>query len=72
VQWRMMLAFAETWSSPPFPVSGEEIKAAGVPEGPLVGRIRKEIESWWVDTDFTDDKLAAIERLKAVVQGLIY
>jgi poly(A) polymerase len=37
-----------------------------------VGSIRKEIESWWVDTDFTDDKLAAIERLKAVVQGLIY
>ncbi|MEW6598644.1 MAG: CCA tRNA nucleotidyltransferase [Pseudomonadota bacterium] len=71
-QWRMMLAVAETWSPPPFPVTGEEIKAAGAPEGPLVGRIRKEIESWWVDTDFTDDKLAAIERLKAVVQGLIY
>lgn len=71
-QWRMLYIYPDSWTPPPFPVSGAEIAAAGVPEGPLHGRIRREIEDWWVDMDFTDDKLAAIERLKAVAQGLAY
>ena len=44
--------------------------AAGVPEGPLVGRILAEVEEWWIDSDFTDDKLSIAERLKAVAQGI--
>jgi len=32
----------------------------------------KEVEDWWVDQDFIDDKLAAVERLKAVAQGMAY
>jgi len=71
-QWRMLHVYAGTWSPPPFPLSGEEIKAAGVPEGPLVGQVRREVEDWWLDLDFTDDKLAVLERLKAVAQGLAY
>jgi poly(A) polymerase len=46
--------------------------AAGVPEGPLIGQVRREVEDWWIDLDFTDDKLAVLERLKAVAQGLAY
>ncbi len=71
-QWRMLYVFAETWAPPPFPLSGQEIKAAGVPEGPLVGQVRREVEAWWVDLDFPDDKLAVLERLKAVAQGIAY
>lgn len=71
-QWRMLYAYPDTWTPPPFPISAEEIKAAGVAEGPLFGRVRREVEDWWIDLDFTDDKLAAIERLKAVAQGLVY
>ncbi len=71
-QWRMLLVYPDTWTPPPFPISGDEILASGVPHGPLVGIVRSEIESWWLDLDFTDDKLAAIERLKAVAQGLAY
>ncbi len=71
-QWRAMIPLAETWSPPPFPLTGEEVLAAGVPKGPLVGQVMKEVEAWWVDLDFIDDKLAAVERLKAVVQGMVY
>jgi len=71
-QWRMLLVYPDTWTPPPFPLSGEEIMAAGVAEGPLVGRVRQEIETWWIDLDFTDDKMAVLERLKAVAQGLAY
>lgn len=71
-QWRGLLALGATWSPPAFPITGEQILASGAPEGPLVGRIRKEVEDWWIDQDFPDDPLSAVERLKAVAQGLAY
>ena len=37
VQWRMLYVYADAWTPPPFPLDGAEIKAAGVPEGPLDG-----------------------------------
>lgn len=70
-QWRALLALAETWTPPVFPLSGEEVMRAGTPKGPLVGEVLREVESWWVDQDFIDDKLSVIERLKAVVQGMV-
>jgi poly(A) polymerase len=72
VQWRMLYTYADAWTPPPFPLDGAEIMAAGVPEGPLIGRVRREVEDWWIDLDFTDDKMAVLERLKAVAQGLAY
>jgi poly(A) polymerase len=72
VQWRMLYVYADAWTPPPFPLDGAEIMAAGVPEGPLIGQVRREVEDWWIDFDFTDDKMAVLERLKAVAQGLAY
>lgn len=71
-QWRGLLALAESWTPPPFPLTGEDVIAAGAPRGPMVGQVMREVEDWWVDQDFIDDKLAAVERLKAVVQGMVY
>ncbi|HLJ52087.1 MAG TPA: CCA tRNA nucleotidyltransferase [Rhizomicrobium sp.] len=72
VQWRMLLAVADAWQRPRFPLSGREVMLAGVPEGPLVGKILAEVEEWWVDTDFTEDEFSLAERLKAVVQATAY
>lgn len=71
-QWRAMLAMADSWEKPGFPLTGEMIKQAGVPEGPEIGRVRREVEEWWIDADFTDDEFSIIERLKAVVQATVY
>lgn len=71
-QWRGLIALGEGWSAPPFPLNGDEVVRAGVPHGPMVGQVLKEVEAWWVDHDFIDDKLAAIEKLKAVAQGMVY
>ncbi|MFC3068643.1 CCA tRNA nucleotidyltransferase [Phenylobacterium soli] len=71
-QWRGMIALAEGWTIPVFPLTGEDVMAAGVPKGPLVGRVMREVEDWWIDHDFLDDKMSAIEKLKAVAQGLAY
>jgi len=72
VQWRALLAIADSWERPKFPLTGEEVMAAGVPEGPMVGRVKREVEEWWVDVDFLDDRLSIVERLKAIVQATVY
>ena len=71
-QWRGLLALAEGWSPPAFPLTGDDVIQAGVPRGPMVGRVLREVEDWWIDHDFIDDKFSAIEKLKAVAQGMAY
>ena len=69
-QWRALLAMAQAWTPPAFPLSGEQVVAAGLPRGPLVGQALREVERWWIDHDFPDDPLAMMEQLKAVSQGM--
>ena len=71
-QWRGLMALGSSWSPPPFPITGDEVLQSGVPKGPMVGKVLAEIEDWWVDHDFMDDKFSAIEKLKAVAQGMAY
>jgi poly(A) polymerase len=70
VQWRALLAMAQTWVRPRLPLTGEDIVAAGVRPGPQIGAVLREVEAWWIDSDFTDDELSIAERLKAVAQAL--
>jgi poly(A) polymerase len=72
VNWRMLLAVADSWERPRFPLTGRDVMLAGVPEGPLVGRVLEEVEEWWIDADFLDDEFSLAERLKAVVQATVY
>ena len=71
-QWRGMIALGEGWSPPAFPLSGQDVIAAGVPKGPMVGQVLREVEDWWIDHDFIDDKLSTIEKLKSVAQGMAF
>lgn len=71
MQWRALLALADGWIRPEFPITGSNVMAAGVPHGPLVGKVLNEVEAWWIDADFTDDPFSLAERLKAVVQATI-
>ena len=71
-QWRGMIALGEGWSPPAFPLTGDEVVAAGVPRGPMVGQVLREVEDWWIDHDFIDDKLSAVEKLKSIAQGMAF
>ncbi len=71
-QWRGLLALGESWTPPAFPLTGQDVLNSGVPKGPLVGEVLREVEDWWIDHDFIDDKFSAIEKLKAVAQGMAY
>jgi poly(A) polymerase len=72
VQWRALLAMADAWVRPVFPLDGGNVMAAGVPQGPLIGKILAEVEAWWIDSDFIEDEFSLAERLKAVVQATAY
>lgn len=72
IQWRALLSIAQTWTPPTLPLTGDEVAAAGVPRGPQIGAVLREVEAWWIDQDFIEDKLSIMERLKAVAQGMAY
>ena len=54
---------ARTWQAKPFPLSGQDVKRLGVGEGPKVGRLLRQVESWWVTENFQPDRQACLDRL---------
>ena len=70
--WRALLALADAWERPRFALTGRDVMLAGVPEGPLVGRVLGEVEEWWIDSDFTGDEFSLAERLKTAVQAVAH
>jgi poly(A) polymerase len=61
-----LLALAEGWASPQFPLAGGDVTALGIPPGPRVGRLLAELRRWWEETDFTADRGACIRKLKEI------
>ena len=69
IQWRMLLSIADGWEKPRFPLTGREAMAAGMPEGPEVGRVLAAVEDWWMEEDFLPDEAALKEKLKSVIES---
>ena len=61
--WRSALRLPDRWQPPDLPVSGSDVTALGVPEGPAVGRILRAFEDWWMETGFPDDPSLVHKRL---------
>ena len=62
---RPLLALAEAWRKPRFPLRGGDVTALGVASGPEVGRLLADVEAWWEAGDFRasrKDCLAELER----------
>ncbi len=71
VAWRALVALADSYERPRFALGGADVIKAGVPEGPSVGRVLAEVEAWWIDADFPDDKTALAQQLKAAVKTIV-
>ena len=65
--WRKMLERAEDWDPPTFPVTGADVMALGIPEGPEVGELLREVEDWWIDHDLWPGREVTLEQLAALV-----
>lgn len=55
-----LITLTRNWTAPLFPVTGEDLIAAGIPEGPELGRRLKGLESRWIAEDFRPDKAALL------------
>ncbi len=69
VNWRSLYEVAQSWEKPSFALTANDVINMGISQGPMVGDILKEVEDWWAENDFIDDKFSLIERLKAIVQS---
>ena len=65
--WRRVLETLEAWKPPTLPVSGADVLALNIPEGPEVGRLLSAVEEWWIERDFAPDRAALLEKLDALV-----
>ena len=65
----MLLEMAENWQRPRFALTGRDVMAAGVPQGPEVGRVLGAVENWWIEGDFAADEAACRDRLQMVIAG---
>lgn len=64
---RNLADMAAHWQPPEFPLSGEDVKNAGVPAGPKLGKTLGEVESWWMKQDFEPGRQACLERLDQIL-----
>jgi poly(A) polymerase len=62
-----LLAVAETWILPVFPIGGDDVAELGVPEGPEVGHLLTAVRSWWEAGDFRADRAACLAKLADLI-----
>ena len=61
---KKLLAAAAKWKAVAFPLRGADIAAAGVPEGPAIGKLLAEIEAWWEAGDFKATRKQCLSELQ--------
>lgn len=68
--WKKLVAQAEAWKRPQFPLNGADVMSAGVPQGPQVGRIMAQVEAWWIDNGFKDARLQVLDEMHRIIAAL--
>jgi len=53
---------------PPFPLEGRDVLALGVPPGPRIGALLREVREWWFRNGAPDDAAACLEQLRQLAQ----
>lgn len=63
-----LLAKAQNWQKPSFPLTGADVLAAGVAPGPKVGVVLGAIEDEWVAGNFNEGRAKLLARLEALAK----
>ncbi|MSO64791.1 MAG: CCA tRNA nucleotidyltransferase [Alphaproteobacteria bacterium] len=63
------LTLAARFDVPVLPLSGADIRRAGVDQGPEIGKLLGAVESWWIAGDFAADRQACLRKLRTLVQN---
>jgi len=65
--WASLLDKARTWTRVQFPLTGADVQALGVSEGPKIGTLLKAVEQEWVDGGFEASRKDLRARLTALI-----
>ena len=63
-----LLARAQKWQKPSFPLNGADVLVSGIPAGPKVGALLGVIEDEWVAGNFHDGRAKLLARLEALAK----
>ncbi|OHV82500.1 CCA tRNA nucleotidyltransferase [Ensifer sp. LCM 4579] len=67
--FQRLLARAEKWQRPAFPLNGADVLKVGVAPGPQVGALLSQLENFWIERNFSVDRATLLARLESLVQA---
>ncbi len=65
---RRELDAVEAWVPPVFPLGGGDVIARGVASGPRIGVLLRQVEDWWLASDFAADRDACLTKLDQTIE----
>ena len=68
-QWAGFLDSIDAWQPIVFPLRGRDAIALGIPPGPRLGALLRQVEEWWEEGDYRADHAACVARLRALLAG---
>jgi poly(A) polymerase len=67
--WQRAYEIVRDWARPDFALKGRDVSALGVPAGPEIGRLLKDLEAWWIAGDFNADREHGLAELRRRIGG---
>jgi poly(A) polymerase len=67
LHWAELLHRIDAWRPIAFPLLGRDAMTLGVPPGPRMGKLLREVERWWEEGGYRADHAACLERLRALI-----
>lgn len=64
--YQPMLELVDSWQVPVLPVTGNDIIAAGIPPGKMVGDVLRQIDAWWEAEGYRPDRDALLEKARSL------
>ncbi|TIM08805.1 CCA tRNA nucleotidyltransferase [Mesorhizobium sp.] len=64
-----LLAFAEKWKNPGFPLKGADLTRLGASPGPKLGATLKNLENEWIESGFALDRGALLKRAAEALEN---
>ena len=57
------LKLCANWQSPELPLTGADVIALGILEGPEIGAMLERMETWWENSGYTADRRQCLDRM---------
>lgn len=61
--WSALASLPERWPIPNFPIKGNDLLASGHAHGPALGQMLRELEDWWIASDFKPTREQLLQKV---------